>query len=122
MAKILICPNKYVQGAGEMGKIAQKSPCLGINPIRRSLKGRKILSKPNHGSPESPITDEQIGAIADQQNRDIAIRRRFQRAADFRLCFGLHKIIRRPANPKSGILFQSHALPDFQFRTKSLDA
>ena len=29
MAKILICPNKYVQGAGEMGKIADYAKAYG---------------------------------------------------------------------------------------------
>ena len=29
MAKILICPNKYVQGAGEMNKIADYAKAYG---------------------------------------------------------------------------------------------
>ena len=62
MAKIFICPNKYVQGAGEMEKIADYAKAYGKKAlVIITASGYKRIGETIHNTPFE-VTAEKVVA------------------------------------------------------------
>ena len=97
MAKILICPNKYVQGAGEMGKIADYAKAYGKKAlVVITASGYKrigsILEASFGGSEVSAVYDYFNGECSwNEINRLIAVMK--ENACDMVIGIGGGKIL-----------------------------